>query len=305
MSLRYVYGPVPSRRLGRSIGVSPIPPKTCNYSCIYCQLGRTTRMTNKRREFFPLREILQEVSEIPKDKADVITIVGEGEPTLYSKLGELILGIRQRVDLPVVVITNGGLLCEPEVKKALSFADVVLPSLDAWDEKSFRRINRPHPSLNFDRVVEGLKTFTQEFRGEVWLEVMLMKNVNDDDAALLEIRKIAEKVSPKKIYLNVPIRPPAESWVKPPDPDVVRKAAEVLNAIALDFLISNSYRVDPQDAVNGIVSIIKRHPMTEPEIMNLLGEVSDNPEKLLEGLRKHPKVILKRWRSMTFYHYKP
>ncbi|MDK2864892.1 MAG: hypothetical protein PWP37_1084 [Thermotogota bacterium] len=305
MSFKYVYGPVPSRRLGRSIGVSPIPSKTCNYSCIYCQLGKTTRMTNTRQEFFPVEEILREVSEIPKDEADVVTIVGEGEPTLYSKLGELISGIRRFVNLPVAVITNGALLYEPEVREALSLADIVLPSLDAWGEKSFRLINRPHRSLNFKQIVEGLKTFVKGFKGQVWLEIMLMKGINDNSEALLEIEKIVRDISPNRVYLNVPVRPPAKPWVKPPDTDTVKKAAEILKAIALDFLIVGNYKTASRNPVDDVVSIIKRHPMTEVEVKTLLCKLSSNPEKLVEELREDPRVVLKDWRSVTFYCYKP
>nr|WP_158241060.1 radical SAM protein [Thermotoga sp. KOL6] len=304
MDYKYVYGPVFSRRLGKSLGVSPIPAKTCNYSCVYCQLGRTTRMTNTRQEFYPVKDIIEEIANIPPSDADVVTIVGEGEPTLYSKLDELILGIRKYVSLPIAVITNGSLLYKPEVRKALSYADIVLPSLDAWDEKSFRRINRPHPSLKFEEIIEGLKTFIKEYTGQVWLEIMLMKNINDSDSVLSRIKHIVEEISPDRVYLNVPIRPPAEAWVEPPDTQTLKKAAKILNAIALDFFTESDYEIFSQNPIEGIISIIKRHPMTEAEVTSLLSRFSNDPRMSVENLRKHPRVILKEWRSITFYYYK-
>ncbi len=162
--MKYIYGPVPSRRLGISLGISPIPKKTCNYSCIYCQLGRTDHMTNMRQMFFSVEEIMDEFDEFLKEsiKFDVVTIVGEGEPTLYLGLGELISEIQKRTDKPVAVITNGALFYDPNLRSELYNADIVLPTLDAYDDESFRKINRPHSTIDFEKVSYGLKTF---FRG--------------------------------------------------------------------------------------------------------------------------------------------
>lgn len=146
VKLQYVYGPVPSRRLGLSLGISPIPQKTCNYSCIYCQLGRTSRLTNTRQWFFPLPDIVQELQWVLRRRltCDAVTIVGEGEPTLYAGLGRLIDAVHAVVDKPVAVITNGALLFEPQLQAELARADIVLPTLDAYNEALFRKIHRPH-----------------------------------------------------------------------------------------------------------------------------------------------------------------
>ena len=172
-----VFGPVPSRRLGLSLGISPLPRKTCNYACVYCQLGRTRQMTNQRQEFVPWETIREEFSNFLQSGVpfDVVTIVGEGEPTLYAQIEELIGAVQTLTDKPVAVITNGSLLAVEEVRSALKKADLVLPSLDAYDEASFRKINRPLRKIKFQEVYEGLRLFTQEYEGQLWLEMMLVQ----------------------------------------------------------------------------------------------------------------------------------
>jgi wyosine [tRNA(Phe)-imidazoG37] synthetase (radical SAM superfamily) len=187
--MTFLYGPVPSRRLGISLGISPIPKKTCNYSCIYCQLGRTDHLTNQRQMFFPVEKILGEFDEINQRHLsyDVITIVGEGEPTLYSGLGQLILALQQKTETPVAVITNGALLYDRELQEELIEADIVLASMDAYDEASFKKINRPHGTLSFKQVMDGLVDFSIRCQGQLWLEMMLMAGINDDSDCLREV----------------------------------------------------------------------------------------------------------------------
>ena len=166
--MKYVYGPVPSRRLGKSLGIDPIPSKTCNYQCVYCQLGKTTNFTNIRKNYFPKKEIIAEMKKAIKlneNKFDYITFVGSGEPTLYKDLKDLILRAKDLSKKPVCVITNGSLLYQKEVQNALMCSDVVLPSLDAGDEKSFIKINRPHPSINFEKLIQGFIDFKKRFEG--------------------------------------------------------------------------------------------------------------------------------------------
>ena len=173
--MRFIYGPVPSRRLGRSLGVSPIPRKTCTYSCVYCHLGPTTRLTVARESFFPKDEIYDEIaSALPEADADYVTFSGDGEPTLCKDLGWLIRRCKADFDTPVAVITNGSLLSLPEVREELREADLVMPSLDAGSAGVFRQINRPERSLEFDTVIEGLVAFRNEYPGLIWLEVMLV-----------------------------------------------------------------------------------------------------------------------------------
>ncbi len=219
-----VYGPVPSRRLGRSLGVSPIPFKTCNYSCVYCQLGRTTHMTIQRKDFFPPEELLNEIKRAIEaenshrhSEIDFVTFVGEGEPTLCKSLGWLIRKTKEIADIPIAVDTNGSLLYRKDVRDDISQADVVMPSLDAGTAETFRKINRPHRGIVFEAVVEGMGKFRQEYDGEIWVEVMLVKGLNDSEEELEAIKSRLSPLEPNRTYINVPIRPPAEPWAVSPD----------------------------------------------------------------------------------------
>jgi wyosine [tRNA(Phe)-imidazoG37] synthetase (radical SAM superfamily) len=171
--LKTVFGPVPSRRLGQSLGIDTIPLKTCNWNCVYCQLGRTVPLTNERKEYFPRQEILAEVEQALSahrpDEIDWVTFVGSGEPTLHSGIGWLIRRVKARTEKPVAVITNGALLHLSDVREELSAADAVLPTLDAGNAALYRKINRPHPDITFERLVEGLLAFRLEYRGKLWV----------------------------------------------------------------------------------------------------------------------------------------
>jgi wyosine [tRNA(Phe)-imidazoG37] synthetase (radical SAM superfamily) len=216
-NLHHIYGPVPSRRLGRSLGIDLVPFKTCTYDCVYCQLGRTTNKTVERREFAPIAEVLAELEHklSAGDAPDYISLAGSGEPTLHSDIRRLLAGIKRRTDIPVAVITNGSLLWMDEVQDDLLKADLVLPSLDAGDEDVFERVNRPHPVISFNLMVEGLASFTRRFSGEVWLEVILLAGVTDAAAEVRKIAALARKIAPARIQLNTASRPPAEASVRP------------------------------------------------------------------------------------------
>lgn len=270
--MKYCYGPIPSRRLGRSLGISPIPRKMCNYACIYCMLGKTNPMTNTRKTIFPLKDILAELDALLANNAqyDVISIVGEGEPTLYQDLKSLILEIKKRTSKPVAVITNGALLYKADVRSALMEADIVLPTIDAYDQASLQRISRPHPSITFELVKEGLKLFTGEFQGECWLELMLMKGINDDDASLLKYKEMLAELSYSRLYINTPIRPPAVSEVQMIDHETMEKAVALLGGISIELFSQEKYQSDILDDYEAIISIIRRHPMNEFEINSFL-----------------------------------
>ena len=300
----YVYGPVPSRRMGHSLGISPIPKKFCNYSCVYCQLGRTDHLSNKRQEFFPLDEILDEVRDYLSrgDGFDVVTLVGEGEPTLYSKLGDLLTGIKALTDKPVAVITNGALLMEAKVREELMPADLVLPSLDAFDEQSFRRINRPSRELDFERVYRGLQVFSLEFPGELWIESMILKNINDDAASVRKLKTLLEGIRYDRLFVNIPARPPAETWAESPDEETLRQALDILGGISMELLVSDGFSSKEEDDRQAVLSIIRRHPMNEFEIESFLeSRGCADPGAVLEELEKNPCVAaLERGGRKTF-----
>ncbi len=270
--MKHIYGPLPSRRLGRSLGVSPIPRKRCNYSCIYCQLGRTYQFSNTRSMFYPLEEIISELDLVLSQKVDfdVVTVVGEGEPTLYLGLGELIRAVKTRSDKPVALITNGALLYDPRVREEAGLADIVLPSLDAFEEKSFRRINRPHRELTFAKVYQGLQDFSAAYRGQLWLEIMLLKDFNDSEMALEQFSLLLQNIRYDCLYINTPVRPPADMKVQPVTAEVMRRAEILLGGISIDLLQSKGYYSQIGDDYQAVMSIIRRHPMNQFEIESFL-----------------------------------
>ncbi len=271
-----VFGPVPSRRLGQSLGIDTIPLKTCNWNCVYCQLGRTVPLTNERKAYYPNAEILAEVKAAlaghQPGQIDWVTFVGSGEPTLHSGIGELIRGVKALTDLPVAVITNGSLLYLPEVRRALAPADAVLPSLDAGTAVLYRQINRPHPEVTFNRLVDGMIAFREEYSGQIWVEVMLVRGLNDTEAALRDIAAVLYLIQPDEVHINLPTRPPAETWVREPEEEGLLRARAILGDIATivhpavgEFDLSGF-----DTAVDAIIAIITRHPMRQEELERAL-----------------------------------
>jgi wyosine [tRNA(Phe)-imidazoG37] synthetase (radical SAM superfamily) len=267
---------VPSRRLGKSLGIDPIPLKTCNWNCVYCQLGRTRPLTNERREFIPRRKILAEIDEAfsthRPGEIDWVTFVGSGEPTLHNGLGFLIRAVKERTDLPVAVITNGALLIDPVVRGELLAADAVLPSLDAGNAVLFHKINRPWPSLKYDGHTKGLARFREIYTGQLWVEVMLVAGLNDTEEALTGIAAALGNIHPDMVHLTLPVRPPAETWVRPSDKAGLQRALDILGAIARiapppegEFSLSSE-----TDAIQAVVGIITRHPMREADLRRTL-----------------------------------
>ncbi|MFA7075959.1 MAG: radical SAM protein [Candidatus Izemoplasmatales bacterium] len=305
--MNYIYGPVPSRRLGLSLGISPIPKKTCNYSCIYCQLGRTNKMTNEPKNFFDVKDIIKEFDEslLINNEFDVVTIVGEGEPTLYYDLKELIKEIKKRTDKPVAVITNGALLYEKRVKEALNEADIVLPTFDAYDESTFKKINRPHGQLSFQKVYNGLVEFSAQYKGELWLEMMFIKGVNEDDISIEKYKEKLKNIKYDKLYLNTPVRPPSEEYVKPISHKRMDEIATELKAISIDLLASQGFYSNINDHLEAIKSIIKRHPMNQFEIKGfLLNRKCKNINNILKMLNEDCEIEVISYQSYDTYRLK-
>ena len=230
-SYRYLYGPVPSRRLGRSLGIDLVPHKICTYNCIYCQIGETTDKTLVRKEYAPVREILEEVRSFLKEEPsalDHLSLSGSGEPTLHSKIRLVIEGMKTITSVPVAVITNGSLLFEEEVRRDLLHADVVLPSLDAGSQEVFDRVNRPLSELSIEKVIEGLVDFRKVYKGQIWLEILFCKGVNDGEEELLKMRKAVDRIQADRIHLNSVVRPPPQKWVLPVGEAEMEKIKEFL-----------------------------------------------------------------------------
>ena len=288
--MKYVYGPVPSRRLGRSLGIDPIPSKTCNYQCIYCQLGKTTNFTNKRKNYYPKDEIIADMEKsikLNENNIDYITFVGSGEPTLYKDLADLIIKAKELSKKPICVITNGSLMYNQDVRSALMLADVVLPSLDAGDAKSFIKINRPHPSIKFNVVIQGFIDFIKNFKGKFLIEIMIMKEINDSTKELLKIKEIIDLIKPDRIDINVPIRPPTEKWVEIPEKSVISVLNEIFGEYYdLTFPEVGKFGFFSSDFEKEVLSIIERHPMRQEQILETFSSVNFNEDEILLQLEK-------------------
>ncbi len=278
--MQYVYGPIPSRRLGQSLGVDPIPLKTCNWNCVYCQLGRTSPLVNERREWSPRQAIVDEVAAALGTYAagaiDFVSFVGSGEPTLHSGLGWMIRRVQGFSPAPVAVITNGALLSNPEVRDELCAADVVMPTLSASNELLYRRIHRPHPNLHLADMVEGLVAFRRAYQGKLWIEVMLLRGVNDDDDALRALAALLARIAPDQVHLTLPDRPPTEPWIEPPDADGLMRATAILGSVlhdAAEVVPPSGVHFDFAKGSNPeeeLLAIFARHPMSEAQVTQAL-----------------------------------
>ena len=289
--MHYVFGPVPSRRLGQSLGIDTIPLKTCNWNCVYCQLGRTHPVRNERKAYIPRDAIMAEVRSMlashPQRNIDWITFVGSGEPTLHIDIGWLIRQVKLLTPLPVAVITNGSLLYLPEVRNDLCAADAVMPSLDAGNAKLYRKLNRSHGQATFQRLVDGLVKFRDEYQGKMWVEVMLIKDWNDSESALQDIVKILERIRPDEVHLVLPTRPPAETWVHPADEEGLLRARAILGEVAkIIHPVSGAFDLSGCDTLeDAIMAIITRHPMGEDELITTLTRwSSEKVHPVLENL---------------------
>ena len=304
-----VFGPVPSRRLGRSLGINNIPPKICSYGCVYCQLGRTIKMQVERQTFYAPGEIVacvkdrMDVAESRGEAIDFLTLVPDGEPTLDARLGELI-GSLKPLGIPVAVISNASLLWIEEVRSDLMQADWVSLKVDSVEEATWHEINRPHGALNHGRVLEGLRNFAQEFRGELVTETMLVHNLNVEPAELSKLAQFLADLQPIASYLSIPIRPPAEEWVRLPMKPAIQDAYLVLSAAGVPVQMLTSYEGTEfggtGHAEADILSITAVHPLREDALLSLLEEAGED-WTLVQRLLKNRTLMEKEYGGHRFY----
>jgi len=302
-----VYGPVPSRRLGKSLGINNIPPKICTYSCVYCQLGRTNNLQVKRKEFYNPQEMFKsvknKVKSLSKNPIDYIAFVPDGEPTLDINLGEEI-ELLKTLGFKIAVITNSSLIFDKKVRDDLCKADWVSLKIDAISPDIWKKINRPHGSLNIDMILDGLSDFSQSFKGHLVTETMLVKGINDSYREIEKISKFISEIKPKQSYISVPIRPPAESWVKIPNEEHLNAAYQIFskNNISVEYLIGyegNAFS-STGNFVQDILTITSVHPIREEGINELLKKTNESWD-LIKTLLKEEKIIETEYNNKKFY----
>lgn len=231
--MKYIYGPVESRRLGFSLGITLTPYKICSFDCVYCQLGKTKELTQERKEYLKVEDIINELklwlANNPEEAKNLnyITISGSGEPTLNIKIGEVLAEIKKITPIPAAVITNASLLDKLEVRQALNMADLIVPSLDAATLETLKKIDRPHGDIKLEEIIQGLINLRKECRGKMWLEVMLVKGVNDSLAHMRKLKEVVDQINPHKIQLNSPVRTTAERDVLAVGQNKLQKIKEI------------------------------------------------------------------------------
>jgi wyosine [tRNA(Phe)-imidazoG37] synthetase (radical SAM superfamily) len=307
MISQYVFGPVPSRRFGRSLGVNPLPSKTCNYSCIYCQLGRTPKLQTERKVFYPTESVVEGVRkavERADEAIDYITFMGDGEPTLAANLGEMAEGVRTFWDGKMALITNGSLFHDERVRHDAGHFDVVSPTVSAGDERTYRRIHRPPRSLRLEKVIEGLRLLKDEHPGEVWAEMMLVGGVNDSLTSLLSIRRVLKEIAPDRLYVTVPTRPPAEAWALPPSKESLRQVFDLFpEARDMTEPEEGPFLRNEEEREEELVQIARNHPLREDQAFEILS-MSLGPEGARDSLARmvrDGRFVIVQYEGRTFY----
>ena len=305
-AFRHLYGPVPSRRLGRSLGIDLVLHKICTYDCIYCQIGKTTDKTLVRKEYVPVKEILKEVRRFLKEETssiDHLSLSGSGEPTLHSQIRSVIEGIKTITSIPVAVITNGSLLYEEKVRQDLLHADIVLPSLDAISSEVFMRINRPRPGFSVEKVIEGVVEFRKVYKGQIWLEILFCKGVNDSQEELMRMKKAVDRIQPDRIHLNTVVRPPSERWAAPLNPKEIEKIRDFFGEKA--EIISEFDRHPPsmleRDIKEEIFKILRRRPLSLSDLSKGMGISQNELDQYIKPLAQEGKIQARIYGGSIYY----
>lgn len=294
---KYLFGPVPSRRLGISLGIDLVPKKICTLDCVYCEVGKTTQLTTERKEYVKLNKIKEELNHffLNNPDPDYLTLSGSGEPTLNIHTGEIIEYLKEiKPNLPIAVITNGTLLSDKSVRKELMRADVVLPSLDAISQETFNKINRPAPNLNIEEYIQGLIDFKKEFNGEIWLEIFILPGYNDSKEELIKMKELLKLIKPNLIQLNTLDRPGTIDGIRAATEEELNNIIDYLGLENIQIIskVKNrknilSYRKDIEST---ILETISRRPCTPEDLSIILGLHINELNKYLGTLIKDNKI---------------
>jgi wyosine [tRNA(Phe)-imidazoG37] synthetase (radical SAM superfamily) len=301
---KHLFGPVPSRRFGRSLGVDLTPYKTCSLDCVFCQLGTTTKKTVHRQEFVPINSVLAELAEwLKRDgQADYITLSGSGEPTLHAGFGQVLEFIRLKTAIPAALLTNGTMLQFREVREAAAAANVVKVSLSAWDPASYGWVNRPHKQLQFDQLVAGQKDFRAQFKGQLWMEVFLLAGMNAIPADVAKIADHAKQIAPDRIQLNTAVRPPAEDFAMALPKDRMQSLRHLFRPTAEIIAEFKAEHADPIQANQAtILSMLRRRPCTAEQIADIFGMHLNEVSKYLGKLMRADQIRVQRKKATVYY----
>ena len=298
-----IFGPVPSRRLGRSLGVDLVPFKTCTYDCIYCQLGPTTHKTTQRKEYVPLDDVIEALKPRLATDPDYITLSGSGEPTLYSRIGELIDRIKKLTTIPVALLTNGSLLFLPKVRNDIINADLIVPSLDAGSDTCFQYVNRPHKDIQFDQMLQGLIDLRNEYKGQYWLEVFLLGGMTSTEQEIKKLAQCIQRIAPDRVQVNTVTRPPAESFALPVPKDQLQTFAAQLSENAQ--VIADYQKVHSQKTFTAtrddILQLLQRRPCSIKDIAEGLALHRNEVVKYVEDLSRLGKIQSETQNNCLYY----
>jgi wyosine [tRNA(Phe)-imidazoG37] synthetase (radical SAM superfamily) len=302
---RAVFGPVPSRRLGMSLGVDLVVPKTCTLDCVYCECGRTTHHTTQRAPYRPAGEVLAQVEARLAELAappDFVTLAGWGEPTLNSDLGAIVAGLRGLGDFRLAILTNSTLCPDPEVRAVLAGLDVVVPSLDAVSREAFERINRPAPGLETEAVIAGLTSLRREMSGEMWLEILLAEGVNDSPEELALLRRAVEEINPHRVQLNTVVRPPAVEGIGRVDDRRLAEIAAGFGPVA-EVIAPPSARATAERGrvADEVVEMTRRRPCTLDDLAKMTGLGREKAAALVDELVGRGRLTVENFADRVYY----
>ena len=302
--MSYVFGPVPSRRLGLSLGVDLIPLKTCSFDCLYCEVGRTTCKTIKTDMFVPVTEVVSAVDQkLHNCVPDTITLAGSGEPTLYSGIDQVIDCIREMTEIKIALLTNGSLFFKKEIRQRVLKTDIILPTLCSAFEDTFRKIHRPHPGLHLAMIVDGLKKLRHDYKGKIFLEVVLLSGINDTEKELEGLKTLARQISPDQIQLNTVVRPPADATAISLD----RKTMEDIKVffggnteIVVEVPLEGR-KIKEVSLINMLLDMIKIRPLSSVDISKALNIPRDEAEDMIKGLLIKGYIRKQEYSGKIFY----
>ena len=308
---KYLFGPVPSRRLGMSLGIDLVPRKVCSLDCVYCEVGKTTQLTLERKEYIPFDKVINELTHYFENSPDpdYITFSGSGEPTLNSRIGDVLKFIKEKKpQIPVALLTNGTLLFDPEVRAEIKAADVVLPSLDAATNSIFQKINRPVPGFDIEKYLQGLIDFRKEFEGKIWLEIFILPEFNLEQKELKKLEEAIIKINPDSIQLNTLDRPGTVADLHPASREELEDIVQLWNLKNVEIIAAASQRKNLRayrsDAETAIFETISRRPCTIEDLMEILGIHINEINKYLDVLEEEEKIEPVRQERGVFYQIK-